>query len=89
MTCFFGKHKWAGCVCSRCGEVRHSFEPIGEEVLEGAGCCWDVTQPCIGPHCGVPCDNYYPGRAGTRTVTLRCRVCGKEKQQTEYVEDPV
>ena len=88
MICLFDRHKWNGCVCSRCGEVRHSYEEVDFMLEEGAGCCWDSSEPCTGPHCGTFCDSYYPGRAGTKHVTLRCRVCGHEEEWTEYVEDP-
>ncbi len=88
MVCLFGRHVWDGCCCVKCGQTRHDFEVTEVETADGDGCCWDVSQPCIGPHCGTPCDSWYPGRAGMRTVTLRCRYCGKVELRQEPVEDP-
>ena len=86
LSCFFGRHAWEGCVCRDCGETRHRFVSVAEERTEPDGCCWDLSEPCIGPHCGVFCDNYYPGRAGMRRVTYRCEACGKEEEREEPVE---
>ena len=79
-------HRWEGCRCSRCGRVRHVYETVAEVLEEGPGCCWDVSEPCMGPHCGVPCDCYFPGRAGKWHITLRCRFCGAQEGRTEIVE---
>ena len=87
MSCLFGRHRWDGCVCTRCGETRHSFEIVGMEEIDGPGCCWDVSSPCVGPHCGTPCNSYYPRRAGEIRVTLRCRVCGRTEERTDCRED--
>ena len=79
--CRKGNHSWNGCVCSVCGAERHEYELVSEEVTENGGCCWSVSDPCIGPDCGTPCDSYYPGREGSVTRVWRCRRCGQEKAE--------
>ena len=33
------RHKWNGCICSRCREARHNLEEVASMIEEGAGCC--------------------------------------------------
>lgn len=79
--CRKGNHSWNGCVCSVCGAERHEYELVSEKVTENGGCCWSVSDPCIGPDCGTPCDSYYPGREGSVTRVWRCKHCGSEKTE--------
>ena len=79
--CRKGNHSWNGCVCSVCGAERHEYELVSEKVTENGGCCWSVSDPCIGPDCGTPCDSYYPGREGSVTQVWRCKHCGQEKTE--------
>ena len=76
IRCLFGKHDWSGCTCRICGAQRHEFEETGREFFEGDGCKWSVSDPCIGPYCGTPCDSYYPGREGKYNITKTCKYCG-------------
>ena len=86
LRCFFGHHDFHECRCVRCGETRHRYVTVREELFEGDGCCWDGNYPCTGPHCGTFCENYYRGRAGKRIVKLRCERCGHEETREEPVE---
>ena len=79
--CRKGNHSWNGCVCSVCGTERHEYELVSEKVTENGGCCWSVSDPCIGPDCGTPCDSYYPGREGSVTQVWRCKHCGQERTE--------
>ena len=79
--CRKGNHSWNGCVCSVCGAERHEYELVSEKVTENGGCCWSVSDPCIGPDCGTPCDSYYPGREGSVTQVWRCKHCGLERTE--------
>ena len=79
-------HDRDGCRCRKCGKIEHRFETVTSEFIHGPGCCWDLSEPCVGPHCGTPCDSWFPGRAGERRETLRCRFCGAEALRTETVE---
>lgn len=84
IRCRLKGHDWAGCVCRSCGMTRHSFEVTGIESYPADGCKWSVSDPCIGPYCGTPCDSWYPGRAGKTVITKTCRSCGRTLTEEEY-----
>ena len=83
--CRLGRHSWNGCVCEVCGKHRdsnHDYVVIERMVVEPDSCCWDPGEPCTGPLCGTHCDSYYPGKAGSETITERCTVCGQIRTTT-------
>ena len=79
-------HIWDGCQCTRCFKTRHEYITIEEEILEGSGCCWSSDEPCTGPNCGTPCDNYYPERKGKRRITKQCKFCGRKEIMEEQLD---
>ena len=65
-------HDWNGCKCRICGQVRdawHNWEFLDENV-------WEEIL-------GQSVDDYSIGKAIHRSVRYRCRICGKEKEETE------
>ncbi len=81
------QHAFEQCVCIRCGKLQHSYEVVSVETMQGDGCCWDPSQPCI-PNCGTPCDNYYDGRRDRHITHYRCKTCGAEKTEEAPADEP-
>lgn len=83
--CRRGNHKWTyWCICQICGETRHDYQVVKVAYEEPRGCCWAAEYPCIGPHCGVPCENYTPGQEGKTIRTWECTRCGHRKEEEVF-----
>lgn len=80
-------HNWDQCVCTVCGRTRHEYKEISREAVEGGGCKWSLSDPCIGPYCGTPCDSYYEGREGSYIITMKCERCGSTYTEKRTAND--
>lgn len=88
LRCNFAEHERVGCKCIKCNFPMHDFQEISRSVKDADCCCWSSSDPCVGPNCGYPCDNWYNGRAGSVVVVLcKCRRCGLEESWEENKAD--
>ena len=77
ILCMFGKHRWDGCYCTKCGVDRHDWELVGSTstkyetdgfFLNGFGQC--------GP---TEIITYYD--------EYKCKTCGATREEEAGVEE--
>ena len=94
----FGIHRWNGCKCQRCGEVRplhHAFDGCVCTVCGGVEHSFSGMRGDACKRCGVPCppcdhewvDDYMDMAGGSSVsmvyIGMRCIHCGGKKDEDD------
>ena len=73
------RHNWDACSCRQCGKTRHDWKYLSSNISYN-GCMHSDTCPC--PAGG---SDFCPGSTCTRKNVYRCRRCGIEKIEEEWL----